>query len=209
MKNLFTALAIALAGLCAFAVPDVQSLAVGKNVLVGGPGKVIQIEAVGESETGTITVKRVIDTWSYSTAASTVTNSFTNSVSWATETVTNQVVSTIDDWSVVTNGVYTNVVGTVTNVVYNTTRRPNGSHVETNDVVTVRPVWTTSYAPFATSVVTNDVVSHSVYTNSVGTITLTDHVGTLAPESLYFTAGDVLVIESDDAATLRLYFDKD
>ena len=192
-----------------FAATDVQSLAVGRNVLVGGPGKVIQIEAVGESASGSIAVKRVIDTWTYSTAAQAVTNSFTNSVSWASETVTNRVVSFVDDWLVVTNAVHTNVVRGVTNVVYDTTRRSNGSHPVTNEVVVTRPVWTTSYVPFATSSVTNDVVGHAIYTNSVGTITLSNHVGSLAPESLYFTAGDVLVIESAASATLRLYFDKE
>ena len=209
MKKTLTALAIALWGLCASAGTDVLSLGVGDNVVVGGPGKVLQIEAVGESATGTITVKRVIDTWSYSTAAATVTNSFTNAVSWASETVTNQVVSWVDDYAIITNAVSTNVVGGVTNLAYNTTRRANGSHAVTNAVAVTRPVWTTSYAPFVTSTVTNDVVSHAVYTNSVGTITLTGHIGTLAPESLYLTGGDVLVIESASAATLRLYLERD
>lgn len=209
MKKNLISIAIALCGLCASAATDVLSLGVGDNAVVGGPGKVLQIEAVGEVATGTITVKRVIDTWSYSTAAGTVTNSFTNAVSWTTETVTNQVVSWVDDYAVVTNAVHTNVVGGVTNLVYDTTRRANGSHAVTNDVAVTRPVWTTSYAPFKVSSVTNDVVSHAVYTNSVGTITLTDHVGALAPESLYLTGGDVLVIESEDAATLRLFIERD
>jgi len=209
MKKLFSALAIALLGLCAFAAADVQSLAVGTNVLVGGPGKVTQIEAVASGATGTVTVKRVIDNWTYGSAAETVTNSFTNAVSWTTQTVTNKVVSIQDVYTVVTNAVYTNIVGSATNVVYNTTRRPNGTRPVTNDVVTVKPVWTTSYVPFRTSSVTNDVVSHAVYTNTVGTITLSNHVGTLAPTNLYFTAGDVLVIEYDGTATLRLYSKED
>nr|AIF26377.1 hypothetical protein [uncultured bacterium fosmid pJB16B1] len=209
MKRIFTTLAIALMGLCVFAATDVQSLAVGSNVLVGGPGKVSQIEAVGSSATGTITVKRVIDTWAYGTSAATVTNSFTNAVSWTSQTVTNKVVSLVDVYTIVTNAVYTNVVGTATNVVYDTTRRPNGVQTVTNDVVIVKPVWTTSYVPFKTSTVTNDVISHAVYTNTVGTITLSNHVGTLAPSNLYFTAGDVLVIESANAATLRLYSKED
>lgn len=209
MKRIFTTLAIALLGLCTFAAADVQSLAVGANVLVGGPGKVTAIEAVAEAATGTITVKRVIDVWSYSAASSTVTNSFTNTVSWTTQTVTNSAVSVVDDYTVVTNAVYTNVVSGVTNLVYDTLRLPNGSHAVTNDVVITRPVWTTSYAPFATSTVTNDVVSHAVYTNTVGTITLSSHVGTLTPTDLYFTAGDVLVIESSGSAVLRLYSEEE
>lgn len=209
MQKIILLLLIMFSFLTTFAAADVQALGVGDNVVVGGPGKVLQIEAVGESATGTITVKRVIDTWSYSTAAGTVTNSFTNAVSWASETVTNQVVCWVDDYVIITNAVSTNVVGGVTNLAYNTTRRANGSHAVTNAVAVTRPVWTTSYAPFATSTVTNDVVSHAVYTNSVGTITLTGHVGTLAPESLYLTGGDVLVIESASAATLRLYLERD
>lgn len=205
MKRIFTTLAIALLGLCAIAAADVQPLAVGTNTLIGGPGRITAVEAVAEAATGTITVKRVIDVWSYSAATSTVTNSFTNTVSWTTQTVTNSVVSVVDDYTVVTNAVYTNVVSGVTNLVYDTTRRANGSHAVTNDVVITRPVWTTSYAPFVTSSVTNDVVSHAVYTNTVGTISLSNHVGTLTPTNLYFTAGDVLVIESEDPATLRLY----
>lgn len=209
MKRIITTLAIALLGLCTFAAADVQPLAVGTNVLIGGPGKVTAVEAVAEAATGTISVKRVIDVWSYSAATSTVTNSFTNTVSWTTQTVTNSVVSVVDDYTVVTNAVYTNVVSGVTNLVYDTTRRANGSHAVTNDVVITRPVWTTSYAPFVTSTVTNDVVSHAVYTNTVGTITLSNHVGTLTPQDLFFTAGDVLVIESSGSAVLRLYSEEE
>jgi len=209
MKKLLCSIAIALLGLCTFAAADVQSLSIGENVLIGGPGKVVSIEAVGASATGTITVKRVIDTWTYATAPATVTNSFTNAVSWTSQTVTNKVVSLVDVYTVVTNAVYTNVVGTATNVVYDTTRRPNGTRPVTNDVVVVKPVWTTSYVPFKTSTITNDVVNHAVYTNTVGTITLSNHVGTLIPTNLYFTAGDVLVIESDSSATLRLYSKED
>ncbi len=205
MKKLFIFLAIVLLGLCTLLAADVQPLKVGTNVLVGGPGKVTAIEAVASEATGTITVKRVIDSWSYSTATSTVTNSFTNTVSWTTQTVTNSIVSVVDDYAVVTNAVYTNVVSGVTNVVYDTRRLPNGTRVVTNDVVTVSPVWTTSSAPFWTSTVTNDVVTHTVYTNAVGTISISGHVGTLVPENLFFTAGDVLVIEYDGDAGLRLY----
>lgn len=205
MKKLFIFLAIVLLGLCTLPAADVQPLKVGTNVLVGGPGKVTAIEAVASEATGTITVKRVIDSWSYSTATSTVTNSFTNTVSWTMQTVTNSIVSVVDDYTVVTNAVYTNVVSGVTNVVYDTRRLPNGTRVVTNEVVTVSPVWTTSSAPFRTSTVTNDVVTHTVYTNAVGTISISGHVGTLAPENLFFTAGDVLVIEYDGDAGLRLY----
>jgi len=219
MKNLILSIAIALMGLCSFAAADVQSLTVGTNVLVGGPGKVTQIEAVSSNATGTVTVKRVIDNWTYGLVTSTVTNSFTNAVAWTTRTATNRYVNVVDDYLVVTNAVYTNITASVTNIIgsvtnitsattnywYDTTRLPNGYHSVTNDIVVTNPVWTTSYVPFKTSTITNDVVAHAVYTNTIGTITIADHVGTLAPTNLYFTAGDVLVIESEYPATIRLY----
>lgn len=208
--NLFAMILFALsAAFMANAATTVQALTVGDNVLIGGPGKALHIEAVGDSASGTITVKRVIDQLAYSTSAATITNSFTNTVSWSSETVTNNVISWVDDFVTITNAVYTNVVLDVTNVVYDTTRYNNGSHPVTNSVVITRPVWTTSSAPFRTSTVTNDVLTLTPHTNTVGTITLANHVGTLAPSNLYFTAGDVLVIESANQAILRLYSEED
>jgi len=211
MKKFLLTCSLLLAACAAWGRTDVQALAPGLNILVGGPGAVSQIEAVASSASGTITIKRVIDRASYSTATATVTNSWTNSVAWTYQTITNKVVSLQDVYLTVTNAVYTNVVLGATNVIRDIVRRQNGTRPVTNDIVVVKPVWTNTPLAFVTSTVTNDVVSHALYTNTVGTITLSNHVGTLVPTNLNFVAGDRILVEpgSVTGATLRLYSKED
>lgn len=210
MKRIILNFALAFAGVV-FAAMDVQPLAPGGNTLMVGPGVVSQIEAVASDATGTLTVKRVIDLATWSTSAATITNGVTNAVVWTSSTVTNEVVSFQDVYLTVTNAVYTNVVKGVTNVVRDIVRRQNGIRPVTNDVVTVTSSWTNTPFAFRTSTVTNDVLSHVYITNTVGTITLSSHTGTLVPTNLHLTAGDVLILDAGTVtgASARLYLKED
>lgn len=206
MKKLFTALAIALLGLCATAETSVQALTLGENHLIGGPGKVLQIEAQSAADvSGTVSVKRIVDIWTYSSVSNDV--PFRTTIVPTLTNFTETVATTNVEPKFVT---VTNLVETAPGV----TNRYTRSHVFQGEyltnVVTVtrtRPLW-------ITSVTTNfvgrfkDVVSHTVTTNDVGTLTVTSGAGALTPASdLFFTGGDVLLLETelDEPIAFRLY----
>lgn len=208
MKNaklIFTACIVLAAGLLN-AETSVQALTLGENHLIGGPGKVLQIEAQSAADvSGTVTVKRISNIWTYSSVSNdvpfrtTIVPTLTN----FTETVTSTNVSP----KFVT---VTNLVETAPGVTNRYTRNHvfQGEYLTNVVVVTnTRPLW-------ITSVTTNfvgrykDVVSHTVTTNEVGTLTVTSGAGALTPQAdLFFTGGDVLLLESelDEPIAFRLY----
>ena len=206
MKTFFSALAIALLGLCATAETSVQALTLGENHLIGGPGKVLQIEAQSAADvSGTVTVKRIVDVWTYSSVSNDV--PFRTTIVPTLTNFTETVATTNIEPKFVT---VTNLVETAPGVTNLYTRNHvfQGEYLTNVVVVTnTRPLW-------ITSVTTNfvgrfkDVVSHTVTTNEVGTITVTSGAGALTPASdLFFTGGDVLLLESelDDPIAFRLY----
>ena len=206
MKQLFTALAIALLGLCATAETSVQALKLGDNALIGGPGMVLQIEAqAGSSVSGSVTVKRISDIWTYSSVSNDV--PFSTTLSSILTNFTETVATTNVEPKFVT---VTNLVETAPGVTNLYTR----SHVFQGEYMTNVVVVTNTRPLWVTAVTTNfvgrytDRVAHTVTTNSVGILTVTSGAGALAPETnLYFTAGDRLLLESaiDDPIAFRLY----
>ena len=206
MKSIFTALAIALTGLCVYAETSVQALTLGDNHLIGGPGKVLQIEAQAAADvSGTVTVKRVSDIWTYSSVSNDV--PFSTTIVPTLTNFTETVATTNVEPKFVT---VTNLVETAPGVTNLYTRNHvfQGEYMTNVVVVTnTRPLW-------ITSVTTNfvgryrDVVEHTITTNEVGTLTVTSGAGALTPETnLYFTGGDVLLLETelDEPIAFRLY----
>lgn len=208
MKNaklIFTACIVLAAGLLN-AETSVQALTLGENRLIGGPGKVLQIEAQAAADaSGSVTVKRIVDIWTYSS----VSNSYPSSL------IPHPVLTNFTETVATTNVepkfvTVTNLVETAPGVTNLYTR----SHVFQGEYMTNVVVVTNTRPLWITSVTTNfvgrfkDVVSHTLTTNEVGTITVTSGAGALTPESdLFFTGGDVLLLESemDDPIAFRLY----
>lgn len=207
MKTFFSALAIALLGLCATAETSVQALTLGENHLIGGPGKVLQIEAQSAADvSGTVTVKRVTNVWTYSSVSNDV--PFRTTIVPTLTNFTETVATTNVEPKFVT---VTNLVETAPGVTNLYTRNHvfQGEYM-TNVVVVVtntRPLWVTAVTTNFVARFT-DQVSHTVTTNSVGTLTVTSGAGALTPASdLFFTGGDVLLLETelDDPIAFRLY----
>ena len=206
MKKIVLLLLILFSFLTMFAETQVQSLTLGENHLIGGPGKVLQIEAQSAADvSGTVTVKRIVDIWTYSSVSNDV--PFRTTASATLTNFTETVATTNVEPKFVT---VTNLVETAPGVTNLYTR----SHVFQGEYMTNVVVVTNTRPLWITSVTTNfvgrfkDVVSHTLTTNEVGTITVTSGAGALTPESdLFFTGGDVLLLESemDDPIAFRLY----
>ena len=206
MKKIILLLLILFSFMISFAETQVQALTLGENHLIGGPGKVLQIEAQSAADvSGTVTVKRIVDIWTYS--------SVSNDVPFRTT-----IVPTLTNFTetVATTNVEPKFV-TVTNLVETApgiTNRYTRSHVFQGEYLTNVVVVTNTRPLWITSVTTNfvgrfkDVVSNTVTTNEVGTLTVTSGAGALTPASdLFFTGGDVLLLETelDDPIAFRLY----
>lgn len=219
MKKFCSALAAALLAVGTVAGYEVQTLVPGTNVYFNAAARVVALEAVATSASGSITVAKVTDGWTYSTNAVVVpyTNTYANATLASNQVVT---VSTnlVDLYAYVTNSVrtVTNVTGVAganisTNVVniYDVDRRAAG--VGTNVVTSTNWVYSLVSAPVRRAF-TNmvDTVSHQYSQTSVGSITLANHVGTLAPQStVYIAPGDLVVIGASGltGVAVRLYTD--
>lgn len=206
MKKITLLLLILFSFMISFAETQVQALTLGENHLIGGPGKVLQIEAQSAADvSGTVSVKRIVDVWTYSSVSNDV--PFRTTVAPTLTNFTETVATTNVEPKFVT---VTNLVETAPGVTNLYTRNHvfQGEYMTNVVVVTnTRPLWVTSVT---TNFVGrfNDVVSHTVTTNSVGTLTVTSGAGALTPASdLFFTGGDVLLLETelDDPIAFRLY----